>query len=215
MPILPGSPIQCRTLPRSRTFQFTYAATVTGLKPEATAHLAAGAAHDAGTGNHHRREPKDAKLTTEKRYGNQMFYLEAKADVDGRIPLEMVVLVKRKEVKGVTKDAPESTAKLADFLQPDVKVPIAGKPLDLIKDKKLPTDQTEAARFLYDVVNAHMRYSKEGKVGAKAILCGRAKTATAIARIFTACSFRWHGPKRYRRSSRLVSRSRRSTVPAR
>src|SRR5581483_7474539 len=48
------------------------------------------------------------------------------------------------------------------YLQPDAKVPVGGKPLDLIKDKKLPEDQLAAARVLYDVVNRHMRYSKEG-----------------------------------------------------
>jgi hypothetical protein len=41
-------------------------------------------------------------------------------------------------------------------------VPIAGKPLDLLKGKKLPGNEMEVARVCYDVVNAHMRYRKEG-----------------------------------------------------
>src|SRR5205807_3271527 len=35
-------------------------------------------------------------------------------------------------------------------------------PLELIRGKELPKDQTAAARVLYDTVNGHMRYSKEG-----------------------------------------------------
>ena len=130
-------------------------------------------------------QPKEAKLTTEKKYGNQMFYLEAKANADGKIPLEMVLLVKRKEVKGVTKDATESTAKLVDFLQADAKVPIAGKPLDLIKGKQLPTDQTEAARVMYDVVNApHEVQQGRTRLGPRRFGVGVREQATATARDF-------------------------------
>ena len=42
-------------------------------------------------------------------------------------------------------------------------MPIDGKPLELIKDKELPDDPMKKARVLYDVVNDHMKYSKEGK----------------------------------------------------
>src|SRR5262249_8495557 len=49
------------------------------------------------------------------------------------------------------------------FLEADKLVPISGKPLELLKDKKLPEDQFASARELYDVVNQHMKYSKEGK----------------------------------------------------
>ncbi len=150
--------------PRTRTFQFTYAATVTGLKPDEVERVWLPAPHTTDE-----QEvtlvaaPKDAKLHTEKKHGNTMYYVEAKADADGKVPLEMTFLVKRKEVKGEAKLSDEEAARLADFLKPDAKVPIDGKPLDLIKDKKLPPDQTDLARVLYDVVNAHMRYSKEGQ----------------------------------------------------
>jgi len=148
--------------PRSRTFQFTYSATVTGLKPDETARIWLPVPQS--TGEQEVKivaQPKDAKLNKEKKYGNQMLYVERKADADGKAALEMVFLVKRKEVKGETKD--DDAAKLLDFLKPDAKVPIEGKPLELLKDKKLPADRTEAARMLYDLVNAHMRYSKEGQ----------------------------------------------------
>jgi transglutaminase-like putative cysteine protease len=150
--------------PRSRTFQFTYAAIVTGLKPAETARVWLPAPQTSDE-----QEvtvvsaPTDAKLNTEKKYGNKMYYLEAKADADGKVALEMAFLVTRKEVKGPVKLSGDEESKLADYLKADAKVPIDGKPLDLIKDKKLPLDQTETARVLYDVVNAHLRYSKEGE----------------------------------------------------
>src|SRR5437763_451579 len=36
-------------------------------------------------------------------------------------------------------------------------------PLELLKGKELPADPMGKAKVIYDVVNAHMRYSKEGK----------------------------------------------------
>jgi transglutaminase-like putative cysteine protease len=160
----PGKAVAAAEAPRTRRYQFTYAATVTGLKPEEAARVWLPVAQ---TSNEQEvtvvSAPKSAKLTKEKKYGNAMYFLETKADADGKIPLEMVLLVKRKEVKGEGKLSAEEAAKLADYLKPDAKVPVEGKPLELIKDKKLPADQTDLARVLYDVVNAHMRYSKEGQ----------------------------------------------------
>jgi transglutaminase-like putative cysteine protease len=149
---------------RTRTFQFTYAATVTGLKADESARVwlpvpQSSDEQDVTVVS----APKGARLTKEKKYGNAIYSLETKADTDGKIPLEMVVLVKRREVKGEGKLSSEEAARLADFLKPDAKVPIDGKPLELIKDKKLPADQTDLARVLYEAVNAHMRYSKEGQ----------------------------------------------------
>jgi uncharacterized protein (TIGR03000 family) len=150
--------------PRTRTFQFTYAATITGLKPDEAARVwlpvpQTSDEQDVTVVS----SPKGAKLNKEKKYGNAMYVLEEKADADGKVPMEMVFLVKRKEVKGEGKLSEEETAKLVDYLKPNATVPIEGKPLELIKDKKLPADQIELARVLYDVVNAHMRYSKEGQ----------------------------------------------------
>jgi transglutaminase-like putative cysteine protease len=56
----------------------------------------------------------------------------------------------------------EDAAALARFLQADALVPVGGKALELIKGKELPADPEKTARVLYDVVNNHVRYSKEG-----------------------------------------------------
>jgi transglutaminase-like putative cysteine protease len=149
---------------KSRTFEFTYAATVSGLKPQQSARIWLPVPSDNDEQKIEIVTPlADAKLTKEKFYGNRLYYLEAKADADGKIPLRMAFKVMRKEVHSLTaKDSGEDAAKIGRFLQPDKLVPIDGKPLDLIKDKELPKDDMAKAKALYDLVNKHMKYNKEG-----------------------------------------------------
>ena len=47
------------------------------------------------------------------------------------------------------------------FCKPMALVPVDGKPLELIADRKLPEDAMAKARVLYDVVNSHMHYRKD------------------------------------------------------
>jgi transglutaminase-like putative cysteine protease len=149
--------------PNERTFEFTYVATVTGLKPEQAARVWLPVPSDSDEQKVEILTPLGgAKLTTEKFYGNRMYYLEAKADAEGKVPLGMRFKVTRKEVRGANKEVAEDMAKIARYLQADAMVPVEGKPLELLKGKTLPKDQTEAARVMYDVVNQHMRYSKAG-----------------------------------------------------
>jgi transglutaminase-like putative cysteine protease len=106
--------------------------------------------------------PAEGRIAREPKFGNEMLYVEAKAGVNGQLPLSVTYRVTRHEVHGEAKRPVRHEEQLALFLQPDAQVPISGKPLELIKDKKLPDDQMAVARVLYDVVNGHMRYSKEG-----------------------------------------------------
>src|SRR5262249_28391507 len=87
--------------PKERTFEFTYGPTVTGLRPEQVARVWLPVPSDSDEQKVEILTPqKGAKLTTEKFYGNRMYYLEAKADADGKIPLSMSFNVTRQEVKG-------------------------------------------------------------------------------------------------------------------
>src|SRR5262249_9943568 len=86
-----------------------------------------------------------------------------KAEGEGKVPFTVVYRVTRQEVKGeAPKEMIEDAAALARFLQADALVPVGGKALELIKGKELPADPEKTARVLYDVVNNHVRYSKEG-----------------------------------------------------
>src|SRR5947209_1364245 len=88
---------------RSRTFEFTYAATVTGLEPGQSARiwLPVAPSNDDQDAKVVRKElPAQGRLTREPEYGNRILYLEAKADVHGKVPLKVVYRVTRREVKG-------------------------------------------------------------------------------------------------------------------
>src|SRR5205823_10901134 len=112
----------------------------------------------------------DVQIGQDKQYGNTIAFFEGKANDKGEIPFEITYKVKRKEVKtdvkgslGIPLAAGEQ---LTRFREPDAKVPITGKPLDLLKenlkDKGLPKDPFAAAKVMYDVVNQHMTYKKVG-----------------------------------------------------
>jgi transglutaminase-like putative cysteine protease len=155
---------------KERSFLFTYAGTVKDLTPGQEARVwlpvaVSGSEQEAKIQS--QKLPGDGKIYTEKQYGNVMLYFQAKASSKGEIAFEVVYAVKRKEVKtDLTADLVLKLAadeNLARFLEPDAKVPIVGKPLELIKDKKVPDDQFAAAKIFYDVVNNHMKYSKAGK----------------------------------------------------
>jgi len=150
---------------KSRSFLFTYAATVTGLSPGKVTRIwvPVPPSNDEQQVDIVSKDlPAEGKVSREPKFGNQILYVEAKANGEGRVPLSVTYRVTRRELKGDSKKLPENSTQLAMLLQPDSKVPIAGKPLELIKDKQLPSDQMDAAHVFYDVVNGHMRYSKEG-----------------------------------------------------
>lgn len=102
--------------------------------------------------------PGKPVLEKETRFGNQILYTEATADAAGKISLSLEYKVRRFEVKGGRGFQKED----GKFLLPDTLVPSGGKPLEMLRDKQLPQGRVGTARALYDLVNSHMRYSKEG-----------------------------------------------------
>lgn len=155
---------------KSRTFLFTYAATVKNLEPGKEALIWLPVPSDSAeqkVSMVSKKLPAQEQTGKEKQYGNQVLFVKAKADKDGKVTAEVTYKVSRQEV--VTKgDAgsffkPLAKERVQRFLEPDKMVPVGGKGLALIHDRKLPQDQFEAAKELYDVVNGHMKYSKEGK----------------------------------------------------
>jgi transglutaminase-like putative cysteine protease len=154
---------------QSRTFLFTYSATVTGLTPGAKARIwlpVPPSNEDQEVKVEKQDLPGETKVETESEYGNKIWYVEGKAAADGTLPLSIVYRVTRREVKGESGSKDDSVKR---FLKPDRLVPVAGKPIEQIvsklaglKDKELPKDQTAAAKMFYEAVNDHMKYSKEG-----------------------------------------------------
>jgi len=152
--------------PRSRTFLFTYAATLTGLPPGKAARiwLPVPPSNDEQQVKIVSEDlPAKGRTAREPKCGNTILYLEAQAGADGVVPLKISYRVTRHEVKADLNKQDEDHGSLAEYLKADARVPISGKPLELIKDKKLPKDQLALAHLLYDVVDDHMVYKKTGK----------------------------------------------------
>jgi transglutaminase-like putative cysteine protease len=150
--------------PKARTFEFSYAATVTGLKPsqEARIWLPVPTSDESQDVEILTRDlPVAGKIETEPMSGNRILFLAARANDRGEIPIRMVYQVTRREVRGGSpREIKEDAEQLDRLLQPNVRVPIEGKPLELLRGKKLPEDEMEIARLLYDLVDRHMRYRK-------------------------------------------------------
>jgi transglutaminase-like putative cysteine protease len=155
--------------PKTRTFLFTYSAKVTGLAPGEAARIwvpVPGEDTDQAVKVERKELPAEPQVGQEPKYGNRMLYLEAKAGADGAIPLSLTYRVRRCEVceddASPAADKSAAGAKRAEqFLQPDAKVPVGGKPATLIADTRLADDQVRRARELYDLVNARMQYRKD------------------------------------------------------
>src|SRR5262245_34253902 len=149
---------------KSREFLFTYNAKVTGLEAGQNARvwLPVPPSNSEQQVTIQKQDlPAKGAMGQEAKYGNKILYFEARADSNGQIPLAISYRVKRNEVTANPADKADAD-QIALFLKPDAKVPIGGKPLALLEGKELPNDQMELGRLLYDVVNSHMRYSKEG-----------------------------------------------------
>ena len=154
--------VRAEEKPRARTFRFTYATTLTGLAPGTVARVwlpVPPTNEDQQVKVVARKLPADGKISSEALYGNKMLYVEASAGADGTLPFAVVYRVTRREMKGAGAGT-EDRETIARFLKPDANVPIDGKPLELLKGKKLPDDPMAKARALYDLVNGHMKYDK-------------------------------------------------------
>jgi uncharacterized protein (TIGR03000 family) len=147
-----------------RDFQFTYTVGVTGLEPGKTARIwlpVPSSDDDQDVRMVLTELPPGNRLTRETQYGNQLLYVEGRANAAGTIPISVTYRVTRREVRGESPNT-DNNLRLARFLQPDAVVPVGGKPLELLEGKNLPKDPMALARTLYDVVNGHMRYGKDG-----------------------------------------------------
>jgi transglutaminase-like putative cysteine protease len=166
-PASAGKKVPVSDAPKSRTFFFTYAATVKNVPANKRARIwlpmPSNSSEQEAT-LEVREFPARGEYEYDPVYGNRILYLDARADQNGRIPLLLTYRVVRKEVRTPPGGTPLKIAqdKIRRFLQADNKVPVGGKPLQLLKGNKIPDEPIAAAKALYDLVNRHMHYSKEG-----------------------------------------------------
>jgi transglutaminase-like putative cysteine protease len=146
--------------PAGRAFVFRYAAEVTGLPPGQPVRIwvpVPPSNREQTVTVLERVAPGKSRLTREKEYGNEIWYVEATPAADGAIKLQAAYKVTRFEVTAANAEGGDAER----CLKPDALIPVAGKPLRLIAGKELPADPRARARALFDVVYDHMGYGKD------------------------------------------------------
>lgn len=148
---------------KSRTFQFTYETVVKDLAENQVARIwipVPGTTADQVVQSLTINAPGAVTISREPKYQNQILYVEAKGDGSGQISLSASYKVTRHEVSSEPESLDDATSEM--FLKADRMVPTGGKSLNLLKGIQLGDDDMDIAQTLYDVVNRHMKYSKEG-----------------------------------------------------
>jgi hypothetical protein len=151
--------------PRGRQFRLTYAVTVTELPVDQRVQIWMPVPPNNAQQRVHvvaQHLPGRSQQARESKYGNDVLHVEATANGAGRIEFQTVYEVTRMEARAAAEHLTSDDSQAEKFLKADARVPIDGKPLTLIAGQNLPMDQLQLGRKLYEVVNGHMRYSKEG-----------------------------------------------------
>jgi transglutaminase-like putative cysteine protease len=148
--------------PPQRTFEFTYAGSVTALPPGDALHLwlPMPTNTDAQQVKIVRQEfPTKPLFSDQPVGGNRYIYLESVADKEGTVPFSITYRITRHEV-GETRLERSDDAQA--YLAPNKLIPVGGKPSQVMLDgKTVPSDPLAGGRFLYDLVDDSMQYRKD------------------------------------------------------
>jgi len=107
--------------------------------------------------------PARGQFSTDGVHGNRILYFETTSPGSGSLAFNTTYLVRRREVQaleGISSRARLSAGQKQLYLSANKKVPLAGKPLDLLAGVEFATDPLLVARLLYDRVDQHVRYDK-------------------------------------------------------
>jgi transglutaminase-like putative cysteine protease len=111
--------------------------------------------------------PGKVQQNIESRYGNRVQYIETKTKKDS-FQVLMAYDVTRHEVRRtLSSESRNENQRLSDskralYLEPNKLVPNSGKPLKLLDAVNLQEDKLKKARQLYDFVDSHVTYKKDG-----------------------------------------------------
>jgi transglutaminase-like putative cysteine protease len=114
------------------------------------------------------RAPAKVQEYQELRFGNRLLYLELPVPAEGGFEVDAPYEVVRREVLDSTAAISQraetklTSAERQKLLAADQLVPTSGKPLELLRELKPSQDQLHLARQLYDAVDQHVTYKKEG-----------------------------------------------------
>lgn len=114
-----------------------------------------------------RKAPAAISESAEFEFGNRILYFELPVPESGEFGADFPYRVTRREVlfAGHSELGRQETmddAKRELFLRAETLVPKSGKPLTLLKETPFRADRLRMARQLYDLVDTHVTYKKEG-----------------------------------------------------
>ena len=148
--------------PTSRTFRFTYGATLTELKPGAAVRVwlpVATNTFDQEASIVSIELPGEHQQTTDSSHGNNLIYFEAKANEKGEVPMKVLYRVTRREITsanyepiGKRNDVWRKASKLVPNSEELRKV--------VLSDAQAKGSPLEVAKRLYAGVGKHMSYDK-------------------------------------------------------
>ena len=150
---------------RSRTFRFDYGAMLTELPPASSVRVWLPVPE---TSAHQKispiasRLPAPATRNKEARYGNSILFFETKAPANGSVSFSTSYQVTRFEIRGLERSPGNqlTVAERRKFLASNRKVPVTGRPLELLTGVTLPDNVLARSRVIYDRVDDHVRYDK-------------------------------------------------------
>ncbi|MBI83022.1 MAG: transglutaminase [Planctomycetaceae bacterium] len=152
--------------PKSRTFRLDYGASLSELPPNARVRVWL----PVPQSNDHQKItvvktqlPTAGQTAIEPTYGNKILYFETADPPSGRLAFKVSYLVHRHEIRALKGETGQT--KLTDeqrnlFLAAQKRVPLTGKPFDLLNGVTFSSDPLTLARTLYDRVDDHVRYDK-------------------------------------------------------
>lgn len=161
---------------KSRSFTFHYRFKVKDLKPGDDAEnsivkvwLPSASATDQQTVKRlDATAPAEIAENTDDQFGNRILFFETKIPESGEFSVDVPYEITRREVlRGPSRGIAPTAEKLDEtrrkfFLRADAMVPTSGKPLKLLDMIELMQDKFACARQIYDIVDNHVAYKKEG-----------------------------------------------------
>ncbi len=154
----------------TRSFQFHYKVDISGLEPRKTVRVwlpVPTSSVDQEVTPLAHQLPAEPSFHTEPKYDNRILYIETAVPESGELHLDVPYQVQRHEILALKQDDHGKNHVLSEgqrklFLQANTKVPIDGRPLELLSGLTLSDDTCELAKQLSELVDQHVTYKKVG-----------------------------------------------------
>jgi transglutaminase-like putative cysteine protease len=158
-----SSPSTDPVKPQRRQFRFVYGATLTDIEPGTEVRVwlpVPPTNHEQTVTVEDLQLPAEYQKTTEKRYGNQLFFFTATADKNGEVPIKISYLVDRAELRFQHREKADDPSNRL-YLTSDRLVPVEDQlRVALLGNESLQGETIEVARRLYEAVDDRLKYDK-------------------------------------------------------